>query len=363
MRATERQAAKRTFMQVACVAQVSPATVSRVMAGAAGVSKDVADRVRQAAQALGVDIEKKRTKIIAFSLSNRDVLHAFQARILCGAEAYCAQQGWEMLYLTFRYPLEAACSIHIPQILTRRDIVRGVILGGTNSANLLHSLRKLDIPFAVLGNNVFGEWNKEDFDVVSSDDTNGAFELTSNLIAEGHRCIWYFGDMQLPWHARCAEGYGRAMAAAGLQPRIKEVHAADYELGYLAAKSLVTDTSVTAVFAGSDQIAVGVYRAFREAGLSIPDDVSVAGFNDTEGAILYPRLSSVREFPEELGRHLAELVLRRIAAPNGESTQVVLPTQVLWRESCRPAEQGRQKLPRASMTVADGLAPIGTGSV
>jgi LacI family transcriptional regulator len=329
---------KPTYLEVARLAKVSPSTVTRVVCGSPGVSKEMQARVRRAAQALGVDVErKKRARIISFLLSNRDVLHPFQARILVGAEAYCASQGWEMLFFGFRYPLGAGHKeIHLPQILARRDTVRGVILGGTNSAELLLSLKERDIPFAVLGNNVVGDWQPGEYNVVSSDDVSGSLELTSSLIAQGHRHIWYIGDLRLPWYAHCAEGYRRAMTAAGLEPRIREVRASDRELGYLAAKSILAQPPVTAVFAGNDQVAVGVYRAFGEAGIVIPGDISVVGFNDTEGEILYPRLTTVREFPEELGRHLAELVLRCISVPDAEAQQVMLPTQLIRRESWYP---------------------------
>ena len=72
----------------------------------------------------------------------------------------------------------------------------------------------------------------------------------------------------------------------------------------------------TALFVGTDQAASGVYQALQESGIRIPDDVSVAGFNDTIGDVLHPGLTSVREFPRELGTHLAEFALRRIQEPN-----------------------------------------------
>ena len=167
-----------TYLEVARLAKVSPATVTRIAAGSAGVSKEVSLRVRRAAAKLGTDLDrKKRTRIVAFLLSNRDVLHPFQGHILLGAEAYCAADGWEMLFLSFRYPLFGDyAEIQLPQIVGRRDLLRGIILGGTNSASLLRTLKKQGMPFAVLGNNVVGDWEPADCDVVSSDDVNGAYE-------------------------------------------------------------------------------------------------------------------------------------------------------------------------------------------
>jgi len=95
----------------------------------------------------------------------------------------------------------------------------------------------------------------------------GAFELTSHLTADGHRDIWFIGDVELPWHARRAEGYRRSMLEARLEPRLSEIHSDDRQLGYLAMRSIISRGGpVTAVFAGSDQIASGVYDALRPPG-------------------------------------------------------------------------------------------------
>lgn len=331
---------KKSFKDVAKQANVSPATVSRVAKGQVNVEASIRARVRKAAESLGVDLEQKRNEkanIIAFMLSNRDLLHNFQARVLFGSESYCASQDRELLFMSYRYsPNMPPSELHLPKILNQRGIVRAMILGGTNSSNMLNALRERQIPFAVLGNNVIGEWNPQDFDAVYSDDVQGAYDLTAHLIAEGHRDIWFIGDVELPWYARCAQGYRRCMTEAGLQPRLSEIHSDDRQLGYLAMRSILSQREfVTAVFAGSDQIASGVYEALRQSGLGIPDDVSVAGFNDSDAALMDPPLTSVREFPEELGKHLADFVLRRIQSPEREAQHLIIPTRIVLRRSIK----------------------------
>jgi DNA-binding LacI/PurR family transcriptional regulator len=74
----------------------------------------------------------------------------------------------------------------------------------------------------------------------------------------------------------------------------------------------------------------------RQSGLAIPSDISVAGFNDSEGALMDPRLTSVREFPEELGKHLAEFALRRIQKADLPPQKLVIPTRLMLRDSTRP---------------------------
>ncbi len=331
---------KPSFNQLAKAANVSPATVSRVAKGQTNVDPAIRARVYRVAEGLGIDLERKRNErsnIVGFMLANRDLLHNFQARILFGSEAYCASQDRELLFMSFRYSATVPPKeLHLPRVLTQGGIVRAMILGGTHSANMLTALRERRIPFAVLGNNVLGEWDAREFDAVYSDDVAGAFDLTNQLIGDGHRNIWFIGDVELPWYARCAEGYRQSMLAAGLQPRVSEIHSDDHQLGYLAMRSILTrHEPVTAVFAGSDQIARGVYEAVRQSGLSVPADISVAGFNDSEGALMDPPLTSVREFPEELGKHLAEFVVRRIQKPDREPQQLTIPTKVILRSSTR----------------------------
>jgi DNA-binding LacI/PurR family transcriptional regulator len=344
---------KKSFKDLAKFASVSPATVSRVAKGQVNVDPAIRARVRKAAETLGIDLEQKRNEkanIIAFMLANRDLLHNFQARILFGSQTYCASQERELLFMSFRYsPSTPPKELHLPKILSQRGIVRAMILGGTNSPNMLNALHEREIPFAVLGNNVIGEWDSSKFDAVYSDDVQGAFDLTSQLVGDGHRDVWFIGDVELPWYARCAQGYRQCMLQAGLQPRLSEIHSDDLQLGYLAMRSILSrGEPVTAVFAGSDQIARGVYEALRQSGLRIPDDISVAGFNDSEGALMDPPLTSVREFPEELGTHLAEFVQRRIHTPNRHAQQLTIPTRVVLRGSTRSLSGTRSDAPPPS---------------
>jgi DNA-binding LacI/PurR family transcriptional regulator len=105
----------------------------------------------------------------------------------------------------------------------------------------------------------------------------------------------------------------------------------------------------TALFVGTDQAAAGVYQALQESGIRIPDDISVAGFNDTIGEVLHPGLTTVREFPKELGGHLAEFALRRIHEPDLPPQQLVMPTELIRRESVRQVSSGHTLLTSAHL--------------
>jgi DNA-binding LacI/PurR family transcriptional regulator len=67
----------------------------------------------------------------------------------------------------------------------------------------------------------------------------------------------------------------------------------------------------------------------------VPDDISVVGFNDIEAAVMHPPLTTVRQFPEQVGHRLARMILNRLASPDLAPQDVVIPTQLIKRESCR----------------------------
>jgi DNA-binding LacI/PurR family transcriptional regulator len=326
--------------EIAAEAKVSIATVSRVLNGNNRVDPAIQTAVLEAAAKFDLDLlQRNKAKALAFLLSNRVMLHPFHSRILSGAEGYCAAQGWDIVFLSFNYPLNAKWDqLHLPKILERRDVIRAVIVAGTNSGSLIALLEHEGVPYVALGNNIFNTPSLLKGDLVFSDETRGAGDMTRYLLGQGHRDIWFVGNTRLPWFARCFAGYGQAMDDAGLAPRHLSVDSEDdAEVGYIATKSLVArGEHVTAIFAGNDATAHGVYKGIRDCGLRIPDDISVAGCDDTVGEWLYPGLTTIREFPEHLGKQMAELILSRIAKPGLEFREITVPTELIKRESCQP---------------------------
>jgi DNA-binding LacI/PurR family transcriptional regulator len=327
--------------EIANLAQVSVATVSRVLNGNKRVDPALQKTVLDAAAKLDIDVSSRnKTKALAFLLSNRAMLHAFHSRVLIGAEAHCTALGWDMVFLSYNYsPNISHRELHPPQILQRHDAVRAVILAGTNSMNMLRFLERKNITFAVLGNNVIDATDDlKQHDVVFADDIQGAYDMTRYLINLGHRHIGFVGNLRLPWFARCFAGYRRAMDGAGLSQHLNSTDSEDdVESGYLGTKSLLAQNkSITAILAGDDPTAHGVYKALRDSGLRIPEDISVCGCNDTVGSWGHPPLTTIREFPEQLGKQLAEVVLNRIASPSLEPQRVTVPTELIKRDSCRP---------------------------
>jgi DNA-binding LacI/PurR family transcriptional regulator len=329
------------YADIARRAKVSLNTVSRIAQGSPNVAPSVQASVVAAANDLGVDLTSG-SRTITFVLGNRDTINEFQAKVLLGAEGFCTRHDWALHFVSFRSDLSAPSgNVILPDVLTQASRTAGVILSGTHSVNILTALTERKIPFSLVGNNIVGDWQPEQYDCVFTDDVRGSAEITRYLISQGHRNIWYIGNQRLPWFARCARGYLQAMKEADLEPRFSEIGSEDRELGYLAVKSLLTSGErPTALFVGTDQAASGVYQALQESGIRIPDDISVAGFNDTIGEVLHPGLTTVREFPKELGVHLAEFTIRRINEPDLSPQQLVMPTELIRRESVRQIVPG-----------------------
>jgi DNA-binding LacI/PurR family transcriptional regulator len=356
----KKRRAKVGLGDVARAAGLSIATVSRVINGSQRVRPVLRDRVIKTAVRLGLDVERRNSsRIVAFLLCNRPVLHPFHSAVLAGAEAQCAAHDFGVLFLALQYSSKASWKeLHIPPLLRDRRLVQGVMLAGVNYQNLLDALADRGFPLVCLGNNMVGDWRQDRHSAVFFDDIEGAREATTYLQSLGHKNIWYIGNGQFTWIARRREGYRRAMEDAGLAPLVRDMNFDNPEdLGYLATKSILNESQpITAILAADDATARGAYRALNDQGLKIPADVSVVGVNDTlEAAGLTPPLTSVRVFTDQIGKQMAELLLKQVSQLDAKPQVVTLPTRLIRRESCRrllPVDRSATEQQASSANIA-----------
>jgi DNA-binding LacI/PurR family transcriptional regulator len=335
-----------TLRDIAAAANVSIPTVSRVLTRSARVNPAIEKRVRDAATRLGFDlITRERRRTIAFLLGNRPIKHPFHSEVMFGAEAYCAEHDYEMLFSTLRYPLHARVShLPIPSLLDRPGKVDGVIVAGVNTASMIQTLADTGLPVAFYGDTLVEE-GLTGVPNVRIDENGGASEVTRYLVSLGHTAISFVANVRIPWFRRRYEAYRAAMESVGLRPALGEFDSEDErQVGYLATRSILDRPGrATAIFAGNDHIAQGVYEALRDRGLKVREQISVVGFNDTmEAVVLHPTLTTVRVYAEQIGRRLAELVLRQIESGSAGEETITIPTRIIKRESCaamiHPAE-------------------------
>ena len=175
------------------------------------------------------------------------------------------------------------------------------------------------------------------------DQKRGAELAVGHLIERGHRRIVHVaGPSDWTDGALRAEGWRSALADAGLPHDL--LHEGDWSAGsgYDIGRKLAAERSATAVFVGNDQMALGVLRAFNEAGVRVPDDVSVVGFDDQpESAYFSPPLTTVRQDFEELGRRCMDIMLKEIEAGAPVSSTVVTPGLLLRASTAPPAARPR----------------------
>jgi len=178
-----------------------------------------------------------------------------------------------------------------------------------------------------------------DIPSVTADNSAGVAAVVRLLAGLGHQRIAHLAgpkDLSTGWERYRA--FTDGMASHGLEPdprRVVFCSAFTEEAGLLAARELfAADPGITAVIAGNDLIALGCYTALSELGLSCPRDVSVVGFNDMPFLDKQrPALSTVRIPHYDIGIEAARMLLERIANPSAPAKRVVLPVQLVERES------------------------------
>jgi LacI family repressor for deo operon, udp, cdd, tsx, nupC, and nupG len=323
--------------EVARVAGVSTATVSRALRGLPNVSAATRERVREAATALGyvpspsaASLASGRTRTIG--LLTPWVNHWFFSNVIEGAERALRAQGFDALLYTFEVSRSVPRRRVDPDVLRRR--VDGVLVVGLplDTAEV-DALQALGHPLIFIGTGVEGRVT------VRLDDVATGRDATEHLIALGHRCIGHVSgspDDVAPFSPPVArrEGWRQALTAAGLpaDPAL-EVHGHFAVAGGrgCAQELQRRRPDVTAVFAASDEMAMGVMLAARDLGLRVPEDLSVMGVDGHELAELVG-LTTMAQPAVEQGATAATLLLDMITGTPVPST-VLYPTTLVVRTS------------------------------
>lgn len=177
---------------------------------------------------------------------------------------------------------------------------------------------------------------------VATDNKQGAYLATEHLIELGHQNIVHLsGDLSLEVARQRVEGYQQALADYSLTSHarvVKTNNRWDYQSGYTAVKDVLNKFEPpTGVFAAADQMAIGAYRALMEAGLRVPHDVSVVGFDDIEAAsFAAPPLTTIRQPLKAIATNAFDLLLELLDKNKAPTNiQVVLQPQLILRESTR----------------------------
>lgn len=333
--------AQPTLEEVAALAGVSRATVSRVVNGSPRVSEVARLAVERAVEELGYtpnraarSLVTRRTDSVALVVAEpeaRVFSDPFFAGTVRGASQALSERDYQLVLLFAQSESDRA---RIERYLGNGH-VDGVLLISLHGSDPLPArLAAAGVPVVVGGRpaGVAG------IAYVDADNVGGAEEAVSHLVRGGRKVIATIaGPDDMGAGVDRLEGYRRALEAEGLPFAPSLVAAGDFsqESGVEAMKTLLERRpDIDALFAASDLMAAGALQALSNAGRRVPEDVAVVGFDDSITArTTEPPLTTVRQPVVGMGREMAHMLLRRMSLRDEDVRHVVLGTELIVRAS------------------------------
>jgi LacI family transcriptional regulator len=330
-----------TIRDVAKAADVSVATVSRVLNSSEAVTESTRTRVEAAAASLDYvphsaarSLSTRRTDTIGVILP--DLHGEFFSELIRGIDVATRTRGLHLL-LSHSHgdPVEAATVLRAMR--SRVDAM--VVMSLYADEEVLSAALGGSTPLVMLGGGASGGHPR-----FAIDNHAGAFAMTEHLVAAGHGRIAFIagpaGNMEA---AQRLAGYRDALAAHGQTG--EQVVEGDFgeESGRLAADALLAGSMPDAIFAANDMMAIGCLQALREAGIRVPDDIALAGFDDIPIArFVDPPLTTVGVPIAELGRQAVECCVGILATGEPGTSRTFTPELVV-RASTGGAVSARPK--------------------
>jgi len=327
-----------TIKEVAKTAGVSTATVSRVLNKVGRVDEETRHRVEEAAKelnyipnALGRSLSTRRTEALGMLLP--DLYGEFFSDVIRGADETAQQHRFHLLVSSAHNNRE--------KIVTTLQMLRGrvdgvVIMSPHIDAQTLNANLPKNLPAVLLNCQI----KDRAFTSINIDNFGGARQMVRHLAEHGHRKIAIIKGTEnnLDAEERLA-GYFQAVRDAGIDRSECSVMDGNFldSSGYDAARKILTlSQRPTAIFASNDSMAIGALGALRDAGVEVPREIALAGFDDVPIArYLSPALTSVHVPISDLGAMAIQQLIHIIREKNHLQQQHnLLPTTLAIRESC-----------------------------
>lgn len=323
--------------EVARIASVSPATVSRVINHPELVSKSTVEQVQTALKQLGYAIplpqinpESEKKVII---VNRPQGVNPFYDDVIQGAIVSAAAHGY---YLIFNYDYLNRSNIdNFCQLISRIN-ASGIITLNQLSEDLLYQLDSI-APLVQCC-----EYNSEcNLPYVSIDDCAAAVKAVNFLIsAERNKIAFVNGPLRFKYARKRLEGFMQAMADANLSipsSWIIQVPEINYDMAYTAVSQLLsTSEKPNAFFAASDVLAAAIINAAHRYKLHIPEDIMVVGFDNIMiSTIVRPAITTINQPKFQLGYTACEMLVERIHNPNSKPRSMTLGTELIVRDSAK----------------------------
>ena len=331
-----------TLKDVAKVAGVSYATVSRALSGSPEISESTRKRVIKICEEMGYtpnfvarSMVMKKTKILGLIVTSID--NPFMSEMTAHLEIYARKCGYNLMVCNSSYDRELEKEV-FSLLLGRK--VDGIIMipVGNESYESLKVLTA-QVPTVFIGENL--QDLPENY--VSVDNSNGMQQATEYLYGLGHRKILYLGARSNSMtHRLRMEGYINACNRLNIEPRVLENNGprSSSEAGYaIASEYFSRPHEETAVLCAADTLAIGVIKAAYEHKIRIPEDMSLMGFDNISFCALPPiDLTTVNQPKHELAVAAVDMLLNYIRRPDTPHTKTILSPSLVIRSSCRAIE-------------------------
>ena len=332
-----------TTHDIAREAGVARTTVSHILNNRSGIviSPKTRERVLAVAQKLGYVpnsaaqmLVTGRSQTIGLVLSRPDLISvdAFVPMMIFGLNEACRTGGYRLLMESIQDPAQADAYLD----LAKSKRIDGLIVINPRKGDA--ALQKvIESKFPVL---VFGSSGHPKENSIATQDGKASCQATMHLLSMGHRRIAHISYAPLVYlpAVKRLEGYRAAHKKAGIACDKKLFAEGDFtaESGYQAMRLiLASNTRPTALFAGNDTVAIGAMMAAREAGLSIPENLAVVGYDDIPAAsFAYPPLTTIRSHAFDQGKMLGEAAISLVLGKGIGSQQDVLSLELIIRASC-----------------------------
>ena len=330
-----------TIREVAKRAGVATMTVSRVINNSGYVSDATRAKVETAVAELGYvpnmlgpSLRFKQTNTLALVLT--DITNPFWTTVARGAEDAAHVKGYSVIFCNTDESPEKQ-EQYLTMLLKRR--IDGILLApACSSPDSVQLIQKQGIAVVVLDRSV----PVADVDMIRGDSSGGAHLLTQHLIDLGHtRIMMLTGPRDVSTSYERVTGFRQALQEAGLEPETDNVVWGEYthKSGRkMTEQVLASDQRPTAIFAANNFIAIGALRAIRDAGLRVPEDISLVSFDDLPEALTAePFFTNVAQPTYEMGFQAAQLLMARMSGDDSEGFRsILLPTELIVRQSSGP---------------------------
>nr|WP_315189249.1 LacI family DNA-binding transcriptional regulator [uncultured Albidiferax sp.] len=325
-----------TLAEIATAAGVSTMTASRAINDQPGVSRSTRDAILKLAHNMGYVANRSAQKLSGgrsrvIGLLASDLGNAFTSSLVSGAVQAVAAAGNEVLIYSL---LDRAQRPNDNVLQLLQQFTDGVIAILPYQFGFVESLSAAQVPVVTIDQHT----EHAEFPSIAADSYGGARSAMLHLAELGHRRIAFItGDERMNSARDRHRAYDDAVAILGLERDPALVLSGDYSLGSgrtAAQQLLALPVRPTALFAANDLSAFGAMAVLQTAGLRVPQDISVVGFDDLEAAsLVHPGLTTVRQPINEMGRAAANTLLALIAGLDVATQQVSLPTELVVRAS------------------------------